>query len=276
MEDAGAQLSALMDAMAASLGPWLGKVIGAIAVLIVGRMAAGWIRKAARRGMERSKVDRAVIPFLTAVVYWVAMAFVVIAVLGLFGIPTASFVAVLGAAGLAIGLAFQGTLSNLASGVMLLVFRPFQVGDTVEAGDTLGEVEEIRLMYTEITTPGGVQTLIPNGELFGEKITNFTANPRRRVDLVIGVGYGDDLDRAEETIRRVLAADDRVLEEPEPLVQVNELGGSSVNFVVRPWCRAEDYWAVKRELTRKLKVEIEAAGLEFPYPQRDVHLFQEA
>ncbi len=274
-ENGGAELSALLDSMTASLGPWIGRVLGAIAVLVIGRMLAGWLRKLARRGMERSNLDRAAIPFLSAAVFWLAMTFVVIAVLGLFGIPTASFVAVLGAAGLAVGLAFQGTLSNLASGVMLLIFRPFSVGDTIEVEDTMGQVEETRLMYTELTTPGGVQTLIPNGEIFGAKISNFTANPTRRVDLVVGVGYGDDLDAAEETIRRVLASDERVLEEPEPLVQVDELGGSSVNFVVRPWCRSEDYWALKRDLTRELKGEIEAAGLEFPYPQRDVHLFQE-
>lgn len=268
-------LSALMDSMAASLGPWIGKVLGAIAVLVVGWMAAGWIRTATRRSLERSKLDPAVVPFLTAVTYWTVMAFVVIAVLGLFGIPTASFVAVLGAAGLAIGLAFQGTLSNLAAGVMLLVFRPLDVGDTVDVGGTVGQVKTIGLMYTELTTPGGVQTLIPNGELYGQQIANFTANPTRRVDLVIGVGYGDDLSLAEDTILRVLAEDERVLEEPEPLVKVDELGGSSVNFVVRPWCRSEDYWALKRDLTRELKEEIEAAGLEFPYPQRDVHLFQE-
>jgi small conductance mechanosensitive channel len=275
MPENGAELSALLNSMITSLGPWVGRVLGAIAVLVIGWMMAGWVRRLARRGMERSRLDRAAIPFLTAAVYWTAMAFVVVAVLGLFGIPTASFVAVLGAAGLAVGLAFQGTLSNLASGVMLLIFRPFDVGDTVEIDDTLGVVEEIRLMYTELTTPDGVQTLVPNGEILGAKISNYTANPTRRVDLVVGVGYGDDLDAAEETIRRVLATDERVLEEPEPLVQVDELGGSSVNFVVRPWCRAEDYWALKRDLTRKLKGEIEAAGLEFPYPQRDVHLFQE-
>lgn len=254
---------------------WGLRVIGAVAVLVIGLIAAKWIRRMVRRGLGRTKVEATVIPFLSGLVYWLAVAFVAVAVLGLFGIPTASIVAVLGAAGLAVGLAMQGTLSNFASGVMLLVFRPFGVGDYVEVAGTAGKVSEVGIFFTELNTKDNLRVTVPNSQVFGEVITNYTANDTRRIDLVMGVGYDDDLEVAAETIRRVISSEERVLDEPEPVVEVGELGGSSVNFVVRPWCRTEEYWAVRWALTRRLKEELESAGCNIPYPQHDVHLFQE-
>ena len=254
---------------------WGLKVLGAIAVLLVGRWIAGRLRAASRRAMDRAGIDEMLRPFLSRVVYWLTILVVVVAVLNLFGIQTASLVALVGAAGLAIGLAFQGALSNLAAGIMLLVFRPFEKGDYVEVGGTEGKVVEIGLFTTNLDTRENLRVLVPNGRIFGETITNYSANPIRRVDMVVGVDYSDDLDVAEETLRRILAEDDRVLDDPAPVVAVGELGGSSVNFDVRPWCQTGEHIQLRWDLTRRIKDEIESAGCSFPYPQRDVHLFQE-
>jgi small conductance mechanosensitive channel len=200
---------------------------------------------------------------------------VVIAVLSLFGIETTSLIAVLGAAGLAVGLALQGTLSNFASGVMLLLFRPFKVGDYVEIAGEGGSVQEIGIFSTQLHTPDNVKIAIPNSAVYGQTIKNYSANDTRRNDLVIGISYDDDIARAVETIQRILAADSRVLEDPEPVVAVADLADSSVNLVVRPWCAGSDYWPLRFDLTRQIKEELEAAGCSIPYPQRDVHLYQE-
>jgi small conductance mechanosensitive channel len=252
---------------------WGLRVVGAIAVLIIGRMAARWLRGLTKRALERGKTEPTLIPFLSGFVYSLAIAFVVIAVLGLFGIPTASFVAVLGAAGLAIGLAMQGTFSNFAAGVMLLVFRPFKMGDVVEVAGSLGKVQEIGIFTTTMNTPDNIQVIVPNAQIFGQVIKNVTGNDTRRVDLIMGVSYEDDLSVAKQTIERVVAAHPMVLEDPAPVVAVAELADSSVNFVVRPWCKTDDYFTVRWEVTRQLKEELEAAGCSIPFPQRDVHLF---
>lgn len=253
------------------LSTWGLQVIGAIAVLIIGRFVAGALRSATRRGLERAETDATLVPFLCALVYYAAIAVVLIAVLGLFGIETTSLVAVLGAAGLAVGLALQGTLSNFAAGVMLLVFRPFKTGDFVEAAGTKGSVAEIGIFTTILNTPDNVKIIVPNSKIYGDTITNYSAYDTRRIDLVIGVDYGDDLGVARDTIQRVLRDEARVLDEPETQVAVSELADSSVNFVVRPWCRAEDYWPLRFDLTRSLKEELEAAGCSIPFPQRDIH-----
>lgn len=265
----------LNDVLAGLLTTWGLRVLGAVAVLLVGRLVARWLRRLTRSGLERSGTDETLIPFLSSLVYWLALAIVVVAVLGLFGIPTASLVAVLGAAGLAVGFALQGTLSSFAAGVMLLVFRPFRAGDFVEIGGIKGAVEEVSIFSTILNTPDNVRIVVPNSEVFGKPISNYTANDRRRIDLVMGVGYDDDLAVAKQTIERVVGSDDRVLDEPALTVAVSNLGDSSVDFVVRPWCRTEDYWSVRFDLTRRLKEELEAAGCSIPYPQRDVHLFRE-
>ena len=251
---------------------WGLQVVGAIAVLIIGRIVAGALRRGATRALERADTDPTLVPFLSGLVYYLALAVVVIAVLGLFGIETTSLVAVLGAAGLAIGLALQGTLSNFAAGVMLLVFRPFKNGDFVEAAGVKGSVDQIGIFTTVLNTPDNVKIIVPNSTIYNDTITNYSAYDTRRNDIVVGVGYGDDLGVARDTILRVLQADDRVLADPEPQVAVSELGDSSVNFVVRPWCKAEDYWDLRFDLMRALKEQLESAGCSIPFPQTDVHL----
>jgi small conductance mechanosensitive channel len=266
----------LVGVIGSMVTTWGLRVVGAVAVLLIGRGAARWLRSAVRKTMERREADPTLVPFICGLVYWLVLLLVVVAVLGLFGIPTASFVAVLGAAGLAVGLALQGTLSSFAGGVMLLVFRPFKAGDLVEVAGSLGKVQEVGIFSTVLHTPDNVRIVIPNSSVFGQVIKNFTANDRRRIDLVVGVSYDDDLERARQTIDRVIRSDDRVLGDPAPVVAVSEMADSSVNFVVRPWCRTEDYWDVRWDLTRRLKEELEAAGCSIPYPQRDVHVFQTA
>jgi small conductance mechanosensitive channel len=268
-------LQALFAQVSTVLSTYGLKVIGAILVLIIGRALAGLARRATRRALERANVDATLIPFGTGLVYTLAMVFVVVAVLGLFGIPTASFIAVLGAAGLAVGLAMQGTLSNFAAGVMLLVFRPFKVGDLVEVAGTLGVVKEIGIFATHLNTPNNVRVIISNSTVYGEKISNFTANEIRRVDLTVGVSYSDDLELVKRTILAVVTGHEKVLNDPAPQVEVVEMGDSSVNFVVRPWCSTENYWRVYFDVTQGCKERLEAAGCSIPFPQRDVHLFPE-
>jgi len=251
---------------------WGLKVIGAIALLIIGRIVCGAIRSATRRALERSSIDVTLVPFLSSLVYYLALAMVVIAVLNLVGIQTASVIAVLATAGLAIGLAMQGTLSNFAAGVMLLIFRPFKVGDYVEVAGTAGSVQEIGIFASVLYTPDNVKITVPNSAIYGDTLKNYSANDTRRNDLAIGISYDDDIARAIETIRKVLSGDSRVLDDPEPVVAVGDLGDSSVNLVVRPWCTSGDYWPLRFDLTRRLKEELEAAGCSIPYPQRDVHL----
>ncbi len=250
-------------------------LIGALAVFIVGRMVAGWLRKGVRKGLERSRLDTTIVPFLSSLVYYAALAFVIIAVLEIVGIKTASLAIVLGAAGLAIGLALQGTLSNFASGVMLMLFRPIRIGDYVELGGGAGTVFEIGIFSTKLNTPDNVRIEIPNSNVYGETIKNFNANDIRRIDMVMGIGYDDDIGLAIETMRGILRADKRVLEEPEMALVVGELADSSVNILVRPWCAKEDYWALKCDLTRQFKEELEKVGVSIPFPQRDVHLYQQ-
>jgi small conductance mechanosensitive channel len=262
----------VMQAIASTASTWGLQVIGAIAVLIIGRFVAGALRKAVRRALERSKVDDTLVPFFASAVYYLAITVVVIAVLELFGIETTSMIAVVGAAGLAVGLAMQGTLANVASGVMILIFRPFRVGDFVEVAGVAGSVAEIGLFSATLNTPDNVRITVPNSAIYGETIKNYSANDTRRNDLVIGVSYGDNIPQAMEIVRNALAADARVLPEPAPVVAVAELGDSSVNLVVRPWCRKEDYWDLRFELFRKLKEDLEAGGCSIPFPQRDVHL----
>jgi small conductance mechanosensitive channel len=197
-----------------------------------------------------------------------------VSALGVLGVETGSFVAVIGAAGLAIALAFQGTFSNFASGVMLLTFRPFEVGHFVEVGGVSGSVKEVGIFTCLLTTPDNIQIRVPNSQIFGETIKNFSASDTRRIDLMVGVGYGDDLGVAVRTCQDVVAADPRVLGDPETVVAVHELGDSSVNLVVRPWVKSTDYWATRWDLTRALKEQLEAAGCSIPFPQRDVHLHQ--
>jgi small conductance mechanosensitive channel len=275
MDSSALDAPALSATLLALVSTWGLRVLGAIVVLVVGTVVAKMIRGSVRRALRRSTLDETLVPFLSGIVYYLVLAFVFIAVLGLFGIQTTSIIAVLGAAGLAVGLALQGTLSNFAAGVMLLVFRPFRVGDYVEAGGEAGSVEAIGVFATTLNTPDNVKITVPNSGIYGSTIKNYAANDTRRVDMVMGIAYSDDIGKAMETIQDVLAADARVLKDPAPVVAVAELADSSVNLVVRPWCKKEDYWGVKFDLTRGMKERLEAAGCSIPFPQRDVHLFQQ-
>ncbi len=248
------------------------KVIGAVLLLIIGRIAAGWGRRIARKGFERSEVDPTLTAFFTKAVYYLILIIVVIAVLQLFGVETTSMIAILGAAGLAVGLALQGTLSNFAAGVMLLIFRPFKLDDFVDIGGTKGSVVEIGLFSTTLKTPDNVKIVVPNSGVWGGTIANYSGFDTRRVDLMIGISYDDDIQRAVDTIRSIVTADERVLDDPAPQIAVAELGASSVDLVVRPWCVGADYWDVRFDLTRKIKEGLEAAGFSIPFPQQDVHL----
>jgi small conductance mechanosensitive channel len=252
------------------------RVLGAVAVLVIGFFVARLFRSWVRRGLNRSRIDATLTPFLTTLVYYALVAIVVVAVLGLFGIQTASIVAILGAAAFAVGLALQGTLSHFASGVMLLAFRPFRIGDFVETSDTKGTVQEIGIFMTHLNTPDNVRVIVPNASIFGKIIKNYATNDIRRVDMVLGVSYTDDIGMAMGTIQRVLKDSPMVLAEPETVVEVVELGDSSVNLAVRPWVKKDDYWTVWFQMHRELKLALEAAGCAIPFPQRDVHLFQES
>lgn len=270
----GLDLTALTEELVALVTTYGLKVIGAIVVFVIGRIVASKVRNGIVRMMSNRGFDPTLIPFIGGLAYWLLIAIVVVAVLQAFGVNAAGLVAVLGAAGLAVGLALQGTLANFASGVMLLVFRPFGVGDLIDAGGTLGTVKAIGLFSTTLNSLDNVRIEIPNGNVFGQTIMNYSANENRRIDLVIGVSYDDDLGTAQDTMQRIVAADSRVLADPPTTVEVVELGDSSVNFVVRPWVKTDDYWPVRFALTRQLKEGVEAAGLSFPYPQRDVHMHQ--
>jgi small conductance mechanosensitive channel len=264
----------LTQTLVTFVSTWGLRVVGALALLIVGRILAGAVRRSARRALERGNADPSLVPFLCSLAYYLTLAVVVVAVLNLFGIETASLIAILGAASLAVGLALQGTLSSFSAGVMLLVFRPFKVGDFVEVAGIAGSVSEIGVFSTTVNTGDNVRIIVPNSKIYGDVVKNYSANDTRRNDIVLGVGYGDDLGRAIETVQRVLKEEARVLEDPAPLVAVAELADSSVNLVVRPWCASSDYWPLRFDLTRRLKEEIERAGCSIPFPQRDVHVHQ--
>ena len=272
MDFSNFQIADILARMTTLITDWGLKVVGALVVLIVGRMIAKSIRKGTRKALERGKMDPTLVPFVSSLVYYMVMAFVLIAVLGMVGIQTASMIAVLGAAGLAVGLALQGTLANFASGVMLLIFRPFRTGDFIEAAGVSGSVDTVGIFSTTLNTPDNVRIVLPNSTVWGQTIKNYATNPTRRVDLVMGISYDDDIGTAIDTINRVLGDEPRLLKDPAPTVAVAELADSSVNIVVRPWCNKEDYWGVYCDLTRALKEQLEADGCSIPYPQHDVHL----
>lgn len=249
------------------------KIIAAIAIFIVGRWVAKGIRKLIERLMKRGNIDKTVIRFAGNLSYIALLAFVVIAAMGQLGIQTTSFIAVLGAAGLAIGLALQGSLSNFAAGFLLIIFRPFKVGDLIEGAGVSGVVEAIEIFTTQLKTPDNKTVIIPNGKLTDDNIINWTAKGTRRVDLVMGIGYDDDIDKARQIMSDIIKEDKRVLEHPPTLIAVAELADSSVNFTVRPWVKVDDYWNVYFDLTEKFKKAFDAAGISIPYPQSDVHMY---
>ncbi len=251
-------------------------VVYALVILIIGLTACRIVRAMVRKGLTKAGVNATLVPFVSKMAYYLSLTFVIVFVLARFGIETTSIIAVLGGAVLAVGLALQGTLSNFAAGVMLLMFRPFEVGHVVDAGGTTGKVIEIGIFSTTLHSPDNIKIIIPNSSIYGTIIKNFSANDTRRNDLVIGIDYGDNIGTAMDVIRRVLEADARVLKDPEALIAVGELADSSVNILVRPWSKAGDSWQLRLDLRRTLKEQLGAAGCSIPFPQTDVHLHQVA
>jgi small conductance mechanosensitive channel len=251
-------------------------VVGAIAILIVGWLAARWVHHAVAKALGRSqKVDDMLSGFFASLAKYLVLIFTGVMVLSQFGVQTASLIAVLGAAGLAIGLALQGTLSNVAAGVMILIFRPFKIGDYVETGGKAGTVKAVTLFITELATLDNVQIILPNGQVWGSSVVNYSFHDTRRVDLALGISYQDNIGMAIEAINQTIAADQRVLKDPEPMVAVSDLAESSVKFVIRIWCQAADYWPLKFDMTRALKEKMDSEGISIPYPQRTVHMIQQ-
>ena len=251
-------------------------VVKALAILLIGWIVARIVRSVARSLMIRAKVDETLTAFCASLLYMLLMALVVISALSKLGVDTTSFAALIAAAGLAIGFALQGSLGNFAAGVMLIIFRPFRAGDYVEAGGTSGTVEQIQVFATTLKTPDNKTIVVPNSAITGGNITNYSARETRRVDMVFGIGYGDDIRKAKEVISGILARDNRILKEPEPVIAVSELADSSVNIVVRPWVKTADYWGVFFDITEAVKLEFDAQGITIPYPQQDVHMHQVA
>jgi len=246
-------------------------VVYAFVILLVALWISGRVRNRITGLPRRNKrFDPTLTSFLGSLAKYAILALALIFILGRFGIQTTSLVALIGAAGLAIGLALQGTLSNLAAGVMLIGFRPFRVGDYISAAGQSGTVSEISLIFTEMTTPDNVQIIVPNSDIWSSSIVNYSAHDTRRCDFVFGVSYGADLNAAETVIRQAIAADPRAKDDPAPFVKVSNLGDFSVDFTVRVWCDAADYWDLKFDLTRAVKDGLDAAGVEIPFPTRTV------
>jgi small conductance mechanosensitive channel len=251
------------------------KIVAAVLILIVGRLIASGVRKMLRNILQRNKVDETLVGFVTGLGYVVLMAFVIIAAINKLGIQTTSFIAILGAAGLAIALALQGSLANFAAGVLMLIFKPFKVGDFIEGGGVSGVVEEIGIFTTELKSPDNKKIIVPNAKMTGDNIINYTAKDCRRVDIVAGVSYGDDLDKVRNVLENILSSDDRILKDPAPTIGVLELANSSVNFVVRPWVKTADYWDVFFATQESIKKRFDAEGISIPFPQQDVHLYKD-
>ena len=256
------------------LMPWAIKIGFAALIFLVGRWAAKMAANGIDKMMEKAGVDATLTHFLHNVVYSALLIAVIIAAVDQLGIKTTSFLAILGAAGLAVGLALQSSLANFSSGIMLILFRPFKVGDFVEAGGTTGTVEQINVFNTVMKTGDNREIIVPNAQIFGGTITNFSAKATRRIDLVIGIGYDDNIGTAKQIIEDILSADERILKEPAPVILVLELGASSVDLAVRPWVRKEDYSATRGDLLENIKTGLEEGGCSLPYPQQDVHLYK--
>lgn len=250
------------------------KIIAAIVIFVVGRWVARALRNMIKKMMAKGNVDEILVSFVGNLTYIALLAFVIIAALNQLGIQTTSFIAIIGAAGLAVGLALQGSLANFAAGVLMILFRPFQVGDYIEGAGVAGTVEKAHIFTTQLKTPDNKTIIIPNAKIMGDNITNYSAKDTRRVDMVIGVGYSDDLKKVREILEDILAKDDRILKDPAPTIGVLELGDNSVNFAVRPWVKRDDYWGAYFDVTETVKRRFDEEGISIPYPQRDVHLYE--
>ena len=250
------------------------KLLLAIVTLIIGLWIIKLFVRTFGKGMERSKTDASLQRFLLNLVRILLKVMLVISVASMVGIQMTSFIAILGAAGLAVGLALQGSLANFAGGVLILLFKPFKIGDFVDAAGHTGTVKEIQIFNTILKTPDNKTVIIPNGALSNNSITNFSTEPIRRVDMTFGIGYSDDIKKAKETLEAILKSDNRVFSDPAPTVAVSELGDSSVNFAVRPWCNSADYWGVYCDIHEKVKLEFDKEEVSIPFPQQDVHFYK--
>jgi small conductance mechanosensitive channel len=249
-------------------------VTKAIIIYVVGKLLVRVLIRGARKLMRAREVDLTLESFVLSLSRMALNVFVIIAAISALGVQTTSFVAVLGAAGLAVGLALQGSLSNFASGVLIVLFRPYKVGDYIEAAGIGGTVDHVEILTTVFLTPDNKRIIVPNGQVMGSVITNYSANDTRRIDMVVGVSYSDDLDKVRAILEELIAADERILKDPAHKIAVSELADSSVNFVVRPWVKTVDFWNVKFELTEAIKKRFDEEDISIPFPQRDVHLYQ--
>jgi len=254
---------------------WIVNIALALLIFFVGKLVAKKLTEITINVMRRSNIDETLLGFLQSVLYGAMLVFVVLAALAQLGIETTSFIAVLGAAGLAVGLAFKDSLANIGSGMMVIVFKPFVVGDFVTAGGESGTVEKITIFQTYMKTPDNKEIIIPNSNIISANITNFSAKETRRVDFVFGIGYDDDLKKAKDVLNQIVNADERVLKDPAPTVAVGELGASSVDFIVRTWVKSADYWAVKWDITEAVKLKFDEENISIPFPQMDLHMKQQ-
>jgi small conductance mechanosensitive channel len=264
--------SSLMEKVYTFLALYGLKVLSAIAIFVIGRWVAKGITRIIERLMVKRKVDKTLVSFVTNLGYVALLAFVVIAALNKLGIQTASFIAVLGAAGLAIGLALQGSLSNFAAGILMIIFRPFKVGDYIEGAGVAGTVEAIEIFTTQLITPDNKTIIIPNSKISSDNIINYSTKGTRRVELVFGIGYDDNIDKARQVIMDIIEKDGRVFKDPVPIVVVSGLADSSVNLTMRAWSALEDHWNIFFDTTEKVKKAFDANGITIPFPQRDVHI----
>jgi small conductance mechanosensitive channel len=255
--------------------PWGTKIVMALLVFIVGRWIAKVLTRTVRKLMEKAQVDQMLVSFLSNIAYAALLAVVVLATLEQLGVNTTSALAILGAAGLAVGLALKDSLASFAAGVMLIIFRPFKLGDFIEAGGVSGVVEDIRIFHTVLKTGDNREITMPNAQIYSGTIVNFSTRETRRIDLVIGIGYDDDIKQARDLIRQVVDADATVLKDPEPTIMLLELGESSVDFAVRPWVKSGDYWSTRAALLEAIKTTFDEQGINIPYPQRDIHMIQQ-
>ncbi len=267
--DKSAQLLAHGKELLLQYGP---KVLAAIAIFYVGKWLAKWAKKLTSRMMNKADVDPMIVSFVSSMVYIGLMVFVVLAALGQLGIQTTSFIAVLGAAGLAVGMALQGSLANFAAGFLLIIFRPFKVGDVIEAAGVTGKVESIQIFTTTLLTGDNKTIIVPNAKLGNDNIINYSTQETRRIDITVGVSYDADLKQVRQVLEGIVAEDDRILEDPAPLVAVSELADSSVNFLIRAWVKSGDYWKVIYDTNETVKNRLDEAGIEIPYPTMDVNL----
>ncbi|MDO6563826.1 mechanosensitive ion channel [Amphritea sp. 1_MG-2023] len=254
--------------------PWVINIAMAAAIFILGRMVAKFLVSLLGKILRKGKMEDILVNFITAIANVLLLLVVVVASLDQLGVDTTSMIALVGAAGLAVGLALQGSLQNFAAGVMLIIFRPFKEGDFVEAASVAGVVEHISIFNTIMRTGDNKEVIVPNGNIYSGVITNYSARDTRRVDMVFGIGYGDDLKKAKALLEEIVTSDERVLKEPAPVIAVSELADSSVNFVVRPWVKSGDFWGVKFDTTESVKLRFDEEGISIPFPQMDVHQYK--